>query len=649
MAAISPDLTACTHQSASPWHGLSVAVIDDAMHMPSLGRTPEGERPEVEELLTTNNQILQELASLGADNQTSVDERLRLVAEAPRRTMTQALLGSASKEVQRMIEEHQSYRRLIDMLRGEVSELLMCDPYQDMPDLSGYNLVLLDYYLDGSSGTGDRAVGVAASIRAQAGRVHDQQIVLMSSLESVRKLRTEFLEKTGIAGSSFAFVAKADLDESWKVKAHLGMLDRARPYSPALTAYRETLADSLAKASAELLGLVDDLDIGDYAFLQGQALMKDGHPLGDYVFWLLSSQLMTLAFEREEMRTHQRDLDRLEFVGEPFAATEPSTVVANLFHSALVSRNVGPLGPHPRAQGDGEEASYPLVQLGDVFLDDRRSKALVVMSADCDLAFSPHPDRQPDGETPVILVPGTPVRLREELAGAGHRTEGLLDRGEVYRINWTFAKYRSVPLKTLKNWLVENGYNVANRDRLRPLFGLKLQQEFGAHLLRVGPPLLPPMTTKASGRVFVCDPEKHEHTKLDHGDLMISRFKDQTLLRITPRLAGILKAACEDLYYRLGEKLAGLEGRPRENQQKKIDSLRSRLDEDAFWIDLLNGVALSGKGQVKTLHPLAMVLGNDWPEDGKPRVMLEILEELPGEITPRVQGSSPPSHASHAA
>ena len=47
-------------------------------------------------------------------------------------------------------------------------------------------------------------------------------------------MRTEFRKKASIEAASFAFVAKKDLDEDWKVKAHLEMLARGMQHSGAL-------------------------------------------------------------------------------------------------------------------------------------------------------------------------------------------------------------------------------------------------------------------------------------------------------------------------------------------------------------------------------------------------------------------------------
>ena len=616
-------------QEPEPWAALKVVIVDDAMHPPRLDRLAEGEATAVAKLLESDPDVLAELFALGCTHATTADQRLLILAEGEGPFETVARLSVVSKDTQRMIEEHRSFLRLKGALDNEVSEVAICDPYQAMPDLTAYDLVLLDYYLDGSANGGDRAIGIADAIRVQPGRGGDQQIVLMSSIETVRELRGEFRERSNLTGSAFAFVGKPDLNERWKIKAHLGMLERARPYAPAFTNYRAKLEEALSLAKTQLLSLVDDLDIGDYAFLQGRALMKDGHPLGDYIFWLLSSQLTALTFEHDDMRERQRELDVLEFVGEPFAATEPSIVVANMLHSALVSRDVGPLGPHPRAKPGSEYSDFPLVQLGDVFLDKDRTKAVVVMSADCDLAFSPMSDRAPDGETPTMLVPGRPVKLKDGGGDAEPRTDGLLHRDEVYRIVWDFGKYRSVTLGELTKWLGDRGFDVSNRDRLRPLFALKLQQEFGAHLFRVGPPLLPPTTTAAMGRIFICDPERAEVRQLGPEEVMLTRFKGEITLRVTPNIAGALKTACEDLLARLEDQLGRAKEKARESLEKKIEALSTHIENDAFWIALLRGVEVNPKGTERPMGPFGFVLGPEWQDGAKPRVVLQIDEPLP--------------------
>ena len=260
----------------------------------------------------------------------------------------------------------------------------------------------------------------------------------MSSFEDVRAHRAEFRDDAQLSGASFAFVAKLDMNERWKIKAHFGMLDRARPHAPVLEAYRAQLASSLRTASDGLLRIAADLDIGDYAYLQSQALMNDGHPLGDYVSWLLSSHLTTLAFETAPIRGSQRAVDKLEFEKKTFASTEPSPVVAQLFHSALLSSNLGPLGPHPRAKPGTAYEAFPRVQLGDVFLDSHGQRPL---SYSAPIATSRFPARRAAtecrnaghpraGRTKVAHVQDRPSSTRTYRGYAGRRS-GLPHRLEL--------------------------------------------------------------------------------------------------------------------------------------------------------------------------------------------------------------------------
>jgi hypothetical protein len=114
---------------------------------------------------------------------------------------------------------------------------------------------------------------------------------------------------------------------------------------------KTTSKDNMKKAQKELGDLLDDLDLGDFAYLQKQALQADGHPLGDYMSWLLSSHLASLAFEHD-LRNEQAAVDAMDFDDTLVSSAEPSTVVATFYHSALFARNQRRLGPHPRAKPD---------------------------------------------------------------------------------------------------------------------------------------------------------------------------------------------------------------------------------------------------------------------------------------------------------
>jgi hypothetical protein len=273
----------------------------------------------------------------------------------------------------------------------------------------------------------------------------------------------------------------------------------------------------------------------------------------------------------------------------------------------------------------------------------------VVLSADCDLAFSPLEERPPNGETPVILVPGEPKALVTKGNAEGPATEGIVLGDQVYRIDWSFSRYRSVPLGKLQAWLEEGGYDTTNRDRLRPLYSLKLQQEFGAHLLRVGPPVMPPLTYAAEGRIYLINGGTRDKVdEFSDGEVMISHHKGVTLVRMTLKIVDAMKRSAEDLLRHLkadkaakgasnangggaqeAAKANGESKKPKvDGDQLKIDALSRDIDSDDYWITLVNDLELNAPGSVLDKgNACSFVRGTDWHNPGKPRIVLEILEK----------------------
>lgn len=626
----------------------AIAVIDDAFIPVATARLPEQERTAVLALLTglDDARALEDFALRGFDGAacaSSPDIALDALTD-PKHGLGDAfvLLSGMSETLSGMIEERLAMRQVVASMRDASGcEVLEIPPNVEMPDLNGHQLVFIDYYLEGSKGDGTLAEKIAKQVEQARNAESPQQIVLMSSLEKVRAFRTNFRQAAGIDGAAFSFVAKPDLDQTWKVRAHLEMFARALPYSRSIAAYVNAAKSNMKKAQEELAALLDDIDLGDFAYLQSQALRADGHPLGDYLSWLLSSHLASLAFERD-LRTEQAVVDAMDFEESLVSSAEPSTVVATFYHSALFSRNQGPLGPHPRAKPGGTAANVPLVQLGDVFVDDARSKAIVILSADCDLAFSPSEGRMPDKEAPVLLVKGTPVAVRESPSKpAESATHGMEHGSEVYRIDWKFGSYRTVPLGELQGYLRDEGYQLANRDRLRPLYGLKLQQEFGNHVLRVGPPIMPPVHMGMSGEIFRCIAGQTTSIgRIEKEELFASWFKGDLTVRITPTIAARLRGAVEELLVEMQGRLSTLQAANQDENVKKavksldfkVTALTDVLAKDDQWIKLLGDQELPAIGSVKKkFNGLFFVRGPGWTPPSDPAVVFEISDPKPRE------------------
>jgi hypothetical protein len=621
----------------------SIAVIDDAFRPFCIAQVPERDRDSVRAMLD-DPEVLFDLLGRGYDHdrvRTEVDNALdALTLPEFELDLAFAKLSGISTDAAKLLESRHTMRQFALHIRNTTQcEVVELPPEAELSDIQRFDVVFLDYYLNGGETDGERAERIASEIQARRQADRRQQLVLMSSRERVRDMRTAFRQRAGIVGPAFAFVAKKDLDERWKVRAHLEMLSRAIPHADALGNYIQGLKRNVEAARDQLSTALDDLDIGDFAYIQRVALHEDGHPLGDYLSWLFSSHLTALAFEGD-LRSAQRDVDAMEFRDGPLSSAEPSINVVNLYHDALFARNLGKLEGHPRAQGSAFK-DIPLVQLGDVFLDKARTAAVVVLSADCDLAFSTAKKRHPDPNRSVIIISGIPSSIKSESGRTGSaHTEGMMADAEVYRIDWHFETFRTVRLEDLVTVLKEQGLDLENRDRLRSLYALKLQQEFGNHLLRIGPPIMPPISRRLSGSIKrgITGAETSDE-KLDDGGVVAARFGKSLSLRLTPSLVAKLKEATSNL---AGEMEDHLELLPQGNGAAekrhtewslKTTAVREQLGNDALWMGLLNGIDVPSKGEVKKIRgSIYLANGSGWSFPNAPAVVLALKENEQSEV-----------------
>ena len=620
----------------------AIAVIDDAFIPISSNQLPEPERIAVIDLLGNLDEpnALEDFRRRGFDKQAltaRADEALEVLSE-PDSKLGDAFVAvvGASMTLAKLIEQRRMMKRIaIDMCDAAGCEVAELGP-RDLPDLRGFQIVFVDYFLEGEEDNGSLAVSIAKDLEDGRDPASAQQIVLMSSAGRVRSFRKHFRAEAGVNGAAFSFVAKSDMDEPWKVRAQLEMFAHALPYSHTIGNYIAATKENVTKARDRIINVLDDLDLGDFAYIQKLALREDGHPLGDYLSWLFSSHFVAYAFEGD-LRTAQRRVDKIDFEKELLSPAEPSLVVALLYHDAQFSRSMGELGPHPRATEGGEFVDVPLVGLGDVFVDAGWTKAVVVLSADCDLAFAPREAREPDRGRSVILISGEPRRIEaREREVASSTIEGTGNAAEVYRIDWEFQTYRTVALGDLEGYLRKGGFDLSDRDRLRPLYALKLQQEFSSHVFRVGPPIMPPVRIKLRGEIFCTVGGKSSIEVLEPEDISMSLFQDKFKMRLTLYIVGRLRQALEGLLAQMTERLRELQEAGRDDEalmrevsalRPKIDAMHRRLDEDERWLDLHGDLDLPEPGNPKKLmQGLYVVYGTEWAEPSEPAILLQVTK-----------------------
>lgn len=613
----------------------SIAMIDDDLRPLTLDRVPEDERDSVIAFLADGD-VLEDLLGRGMNAEqvaAAPDDAIdALTRPDVGHGLAFAKMGDVSGRTQELIDRRRSMRQIAGAIRETggctVSEY---GPDDDLAGIDQFDIVFIDYYLDDKVENGQRAEQIAGQVHEQRDASRRQQIVLMSTKEGVRAMRADFRRNAQIEAASFAFVSKMDLDEDWKVKAHLDMLARGMQHSEALGSYIQAVKDNARAAAEALSATIDDLDIGDFAYIQRIALHADGHPLGDYLSWLLSSQLTAVAFETK-LRAQQAVIDAMEFPSGPLSPAEPSVAVASLYHNALFARNLGKLGRHPRAGEDSPIADVPFVQLGDVFLTADGTRSVVILSPDCDLAFSTH-GRPPDRELSVILLFGDPnaVTTPVDKTTTDASTEGMVQGSEVYRIDWRFNSFRTVPLGKLAGYLEDEGFDLGNRDRLRPLYSIKLQHEFGGHLTRVGPPVMPPIAKHARSKIRYHATTGVEEVALDESELVVSHFKKKSTVMLTPALISKLKLACGEHLDFLKAQLAVMpetsedEQKARKPLATKVYALEAQMVGSDTWVRLFGDKPLPADGKCDRVGgSVYLAQGAGWVHPGHPAVVLVV-------------------------
>lgn len=575
----------------------AIAIVDDAFIAPKVSDLTAEDRAALVAAFA-QGAIQQELAAAGLAPKVEADltDALLDVFSSPEwnfENLRTHLLLNLDKLAERL-DERREMRRMAEAIRAHYTcAVELVDPTVEA-DLRHCEIVFLDYYLQGTNSDQKGALAEEwASRLRKAERDGGQLIVLMSNNPKVREFKTEFRTKTDLKGGAFIFVSKPEMDTPWKVKAHLTMLADALPHSTALDAFVSGIEGEVDKAKSALVELLHRLDIADYAFIQNLALQKDGQPLGEYLSWLLSAHLASLAFE-SGLRIQQGGVDTVVFSKLLMAPAAPSLDVAELYHSAQFARNVGALGKHPRDRTD--PPNVPFLQLGDFFIRDDRAKAFIVLSADCDLAFTPDmSDRKPDPTQSVILVPGAPIHI----ASAKHKpnneaaTAAFTDSSATYQIDWDFDHFASVQLSEVPKFLENAGCNVEKHERLRPLYALKLQQEFGARMLRVGAPIVPPVMRQVRAElVQALDGKVKVLHAFSLGDVVVSAMKDEQRVLLSAEVASQIHQAMIEASERakaahtaLKEK--GEAGQAVERMADAATRLQKAVGDDDFWAGLL--------------------------------------------------------------
>jgi|GEM_PF-3323037 len=464
--------------------------------------------------------------------------------------------------------------------------------------LKEVSIVFIDYVLGPESNlksSVERAETIAARIYSAFSNNEMPLIILMSNHKHAAQDEERFRDKSGLLRGMFYFVTKRDLKNKEKLFLNLSAWVKTLPISVDIQRFIKTLEDSTLTVWHDFISGVKSLALEDYAYIQNLSLQEDGHPLGDYMLWLYNSYLGHLLFESHKaMQEQQKIVDGLNESYLPPNQTMPSTQLVKMYQSSLFNMSVGELSGHPVIEADthsdkaGQTSNdlIPYLHLGDIFIKEGSDYVLMVINAECDLAFGPK--RVCDINGQVLFIPGE--LQPPEKWGEGFdqtRTEFFEYEGKRYRIVWDVKKIHSYKHSEIHTQLTGGGYK--RKARLRLPFALEVQRAFAANLTRVGMPVAPPIYHPVSIEVWAKGEEKTKINLIKAQDglafWILTKKKNVYVKQLffTVEFGQLFKEAVNLYTGSLKDQMEGIAGNSDEAIQKKAERLRKRIiDLDEF-------------------------------------------------------------------
>lgn len=475
-----------------------VAIIDDAYDAPSIENIDGID--EFWDQIVRDDDVQSELKNLGfeVEGPDDIDD-----------TVLEKLWDSIDKLdklkgpcTQILFEKRYEKRGRLDTFKKHLQELnlnVIELGQAGIPD-SSIKLVFVDYYLGSVDDTSsvERSKAIARDIYSQSDRESVKPfIVLMSTLNAGPEQVDEFCHNSGLIGGLFDFTTKDELCDKFKLYLKLKTWIISLPIGYKVQNFLEELEESIDKVSKTFIQDIKTLGLADYAYIQMLSLNDDGHPLGDYIFWLYSSYFGHLLFDKSEVAKYQKALDTTTFSDLPVDPGTPSDVLVSVYNNALFQTEDSNLS-HPMAQEGSPEASYPYLHLGDLFVNTKNDDQVwMVINAQCDLEFDPNGSRTFNGAKTILLIPGSLYKLSEPIGNINKPTTELFEyNNDLFRIIWEPKQVMTQEYGKINQWVDDGGHSRILRLRLP--FALQIQQSFAADFTRIGLPVTIPVRQRAT-------------------------------------------------------------------------------------------------------------------------------------------------------
>ena len=477
------------------------------------------------------------------------------------------------------------------------------------------DLVFMDYYLGDPSDptSSELAARRAREIYDAAGEGEGKPfIILMSSFPNVSSHADMFREESRLLGGLFDFVSKDDLNDPTRFALRVANWASNMPLRHKIQDFVENLDSTLSEKTQEFMRKTRSLTIEDYAFVQALSLQDDGHPLGDYIQWLLSSLLVNKVLEENHRFADSKNqINRMSFNSQPLSHLFPSTHLAEIYSIAIAEQGLEEIGRHPRISADetgdttgadlnnaGDDTSLgesttpqeqlPLLRLGDLLVNNDGRRVYMIATPDCDLQFAPGTNRVLNEKESVLLIPGQLRPLRESIRRDQIQTELYFHNDEQHRITWDRKKIITVQIGKFLEWCSRQGYSRPARIRLP--YAVKIQQEVITGFSRVGMPVAPPLHDFVAVEIhYEGQDESWEQLgqPLDEGVTVIHERNGESSFVVTAAALNDLLERLKILIESYSEYVRASQGPRKQHMTNKLNKLKQCAEEPVNLMPML--------------------------------------------------------------
>jgi hypothetical protein len=354
----------------------------------------------------------------------------------------------------------------------------------------------------------------AASIARKAlesGGEHFPTVVLMSSLSRrLDSINEEFVVAASIPRGCFKTLEKPPASAADDHPSYMRLLDLLRELSAApqlrqaIFQFSRAVRAAADEAQRAIWKTLDALAVEDYAYIYNEGLHSDGHPLGDYMLWLMEPQLTHQLYRDDKVREAIRRLDELQKA--EVDALQSSVVPSAAFRGLHQRRLWRRADDFALPEEDQKDQLVRLYQ-GDLLEVQDDTKVWLVLSPACDLAFT-RGRREPKSDISVFLLPGNidsdPANVFA-IKPKDPQTR-FFERQSSSVIRWDIQRVLAMRYDEIAGFLRCNQGRPKSRHWcLRRKYVLGLVQQWSYNIARIGYPVGPPVSRSADVCLFVRD------------------------------------------------------------------------------------------------------------------------------------------------